>query len=231
MRSRTQAHYEAVIFDLDRTLIEHDQDPTEVFHAACSAAGIEPFCGAETLELAAEVVRQRSAALDAETYERRIFETAAAATGTEIPAGKLVRAYDDALDNGAVSLRPGADAALTAATNRSTAIVTNGPADTHTTKLEAAGLTGRVDTVVYGTDTSRVKPAREPFELALERLEVDPDEVLKVGDSLSKDVKGANALGIDTAWIPFDDRDRTAGDSEPTYTIPSLSDLPGLLDG
>lgn len=225
----SQRQYEAVIFDLDRTLVEHVQDDAAVFNAACSAIDIEPFCRPETLELAADVVREESEELDATSYERRLFATAAAATGTEVPTRDLVQAYNDALDNRAVSLRPGAEAALESTADLATAVVTNGPEDTHTKKLQAVELTDRFDTVIYGTDVPQVKPATDPFELALNQLNVEPSMVLKVGDSLVKDVKGANKLGIDTAWIPFDETRRGVNDPEPTYTLSSLGDLPEVL--
>ncbi|WP_277505959.1 HAD family hydrolase [Haladaptatus sp. DYSN1] len=75
--------------------------------------------------------------------------------------------------------------------------------------------------VIFGTDVPQVKPANDPFELALDRLRVEPKRVLKVGDSLSKDVKGANKLGLDSAWVPFDDIRRGVNDPEPTYTLSS----------
>lgn len=221
--------YDAVMFDLDRTLVEHDQDREALLDAACSATGIDPFCQPETLELAAEVVREGSAKLDATSYERRVFATAAAATGADVPTSALVEAYNDALNNDAVSLRPGAEKAIESTADVPTAVVTNGPAATHTTKLQAVGLTGRFDTVVYGTDVPQVKPASDPFELAVERLGVEPASVLKVGDSLSKDVEGAAKLGIDTAWVPFGDSRRAETDPEPTYTLSSLAELPAIL--
>lgn len=229
MSPSTSHQYDAVIFDLDRTLVEHDQESEDLFEAACSAAGVEPFCQPETLERAAEVVREGSAELDAATFERRVFATAAAATGTDAPASKLVEAYNVALDNRAVSRRPGTDTALESTVDLNTAIVTNGPENTHATKLRAAGLEDHFDTVIYGTDVPQVKPASDPFKLALERLEVDSSAVLKVGDSLSKDVKGAAELGLDTAWIPFDDGHRSMNDPEPTYTLSSLAEIPEIL--
>lgn len=224
-----RSEYEAVLFDLDRTLVEHDQDSAAVFRAACSATGIEPFCRPETLELAATVVREGSAELDATSYERRVVATAAAATGVDVPVAELVRSYNEALDNRAVSLRDGAETALEATEDRLAAIVTNGPAESHAKKVETVGLGERVDLIVYGSDVPRVKPASDPFERALDALQFSPGEVLKVGDSLYKDVKGANELGIDSAWIPFGDDRRDANDPEPTYTLSSLAELPSVL--
>lgn len=221
--------YEAVIFDLDRTLVEHDQDAEALLETACATAGIDPFCRPETLELAAEVVREGAAELDAARYERRVFATAAAATGAEVPTGALVDAYNDTLDNSAVSHRPGVDTAIESTADLATALVTNGPAETHATKLEAADLTDCFDTVVFGNEVPAVKPATDAFQVVLDHLDVKPDETLKVGDSLSKDVEGAQKLGIDTAWVPFGDGRRGPNDPEPTYTLSSLAELPTVL--
>lgn len=60
-------------------------------------------------------------------------------------------------------------------------------------------------------------------------LDVESSMVLKVGDSLSKDIKGVNKPRIDTAWILFDDGRRSINDPEPTYTRSSLGGLPEIL--
>ncbi|WP_327053009.1 HAD family hydrolase [Halomicrococcus gelatinilyticus] len=221
--------YEALLFDLDRTLVEHDQPPGAAFEAACAAVGREPFCDPATLERAAEVVRSGSTAIDAGAFERRVFETAAAAAGVDVDATALARAFRDALDHEAVSLRPGAWTALDAAAAYDCALVTNGPARTHETRLDAVGLGDWFETTVFGSDVPRVKPAREPFERALADLGVTPDRTLKIGDSLRTDVAGANDLGIDTVWVPYGDRRRTASDPEPTHILQSLAELPTVL--
>lgn len=230
-RTGPNRSYRALVFDLDRTLVEHDQDPTALFRTACEAVGVDPFCDPETLERAGDVVAGRSEALDTETFERRVFETAAAACGVDLDAAALASAYDDALDYGAVSLRPGAEEALAAASGYDTALVTNGPERTHATKLAAVGLESYFDAVVYGSDVPRAKPAGEPFDQALDRLGVDADRTLKVGDSLRTDVAGAVNRGIDSAWVPYGTPTRCPGDPEPTYVLSTLAELPSLLDG
>ena len=222
----SRSRYDTVIFDLDRTLVEHDQSGADLFSEACTATGIEPFCEPELLELAEDLIQDES--LTARRYEQRVFETAAAASGNDVDTSELVRAYNEVLDNHAVSLRPGAETALEAIADHSAAIVTNGPADTHVDKISATGLAEHVDTIVYGSDVSQVKPAREPFELALDRLGSNTSDVLKVGDSLHKDIKGGIELGIDTAWVPYESHWRPTG-IEPTYTLSSLAELPNII--
>ena len=41
----------------------------------------------------------------------------------------------------------------------------------------------------------------EFFEYALNATGLKPEQVVHIGDSLSSDVKGASALGIDTIWL------------------------------
>lgn len=55
---------------------------------------------------------------------------------------------------------------------------------------------------VYTSEDARsYKPRKELFELALTKACVSPKEVVHIGDSISSDVKGAAALGINTIWM------------------------------
>ncbi|HEY8719333.1 HAD family hydrolase [Pengzhenrongella sp.] len=80
-----------------------------------------------------------------------------------------------------------------------------------------------VDGVVTSEDARAYKPRAEPFELALAHLGLAAREVLHVGDSASSDIAGAQALGIDTAYIDRFGRPRP--EVAPTYVVTSLTDL------
>lgn len=54
---------------------------------------------------------------------------------------------------------------------------------------------------VTSEDARSYKPRPEIFLRALELMDVKPEEVLHVGDSLSSDVAGAKRLGIKTCWL------------------------------
>lgn len=45
------------------------------------------------------------------------------------------------------------------------------------------------------------KPARVIYEEALRMLQLDPDEVIAIGDSLEHDIRGAESMGIDSVFI------------------------------
>lgn len=65
--------------------------------------------------------------------------------------------------------------------------------------------------VFTSEDARSYKPRRELFEMALEKTGLNPDEVVHVGDSLSSDVAGANAVGIDAIWVNRADKDIPKG--------------------
>lgn len=223
--------YDAVLFDLDGTLISHDWTTATAFETACAACGLDPFCRPETLERAKRAVAAETTDLGAATFDRRVFETAGAVAGIDVDGAALASAYEAAIDPTAVSRRPGVCEALSATDPPATALLTNGPERTHASKLESVGLACHFDATVFGDAVDRVKPAADPFERALTILECDPERALKVGDSLAKDVRGASALGIDTVWIADEGASVPPDGPAPTYVLQSLDGLPAVIDG
>jgi len=55
--------------------------------------------------------------------------------------------------------------------------------------------------VFTSEDAKSYKPRKELFELALKSAGLSADEVVHIGDSLSSDIRGAAAVGIDAIWI------------------------------
>ncbi|MDE6846945.1 MAG: HAD family hydrolase [Lachnospiraceae bacterium] len=63
-------------------------------------------------------------------------------------------------------------------------------------KIEALGLAQDICCLVTSEEAGREKPSREVFDLCLKKLELPPEEVCCIGDSLVKDVEGAKAIGM-----------------------------------
>lgn len=78
---------------------------------------------------------------------------------------------------------------------------------------------------VTSEDTRSYKPRPELFEAGLRMLGLGRRDVLHVGDSLSSDIAGANALGIDAAWVNAQQRAAPEG----AKIIRQCSDLRELL--
>lgn len=55
--------------------------------------------------------------------------------------------------------------------------------------------------VITSENARSYKPRKEIFEYALRKARLSPDEVVHVGDSITTDVKGAAAIGINTVWL------------------------------
>lgn len=71
-------------------------------------------------------------------------------------------------------------------------------------RLAELGLDSWFTTVVTPADAGAAKPDPAIFALALERLGVEPDRTLHVGDGVS-DERGAHAAGVHFEWAPLDE--------------------------
>jgi len=83
------------------------------------------------------------------------------------------------------------------------------------------------DEVVTFDDTGERKPSRKPFELVLQRLGVTPDQAIMVGDWAERDLKGAKAVGMKTAFAQYGDSFGGQDTSDADYI---LKDIKQLLD-
>ncbi|WP_139136005.1 HAD family hydrolase [Haladaptatus sp. W1] len=193
------------------TLCVSEQDEGAVLTDAFDRASVEQYC------TVADIIEAVDDIPTAET-SHEFYELCFAA------------AYEECVDHSAVSFRPGAEDALAAASETNVGLVTNGDEATQTVKLDALGIADAFDTLVFVDPRNGVppKPDAAPFEKALTDLGVAPDDALHVGDSLRADVAGANALGIDSVWVPHENR-RIESAHEPTHTLTSLAEFPELL--
>ena len=108
-------------------------------------------------------------------------------------------------------------------------LLTNGSPDLQNTKLTITPeLVPYFDEIVISGDFGRGKPDPTIFEHALERMGLNKDEAIMVGDNLMTDVLGASRAGIKTVWINRHDKERN--EVVPTYEITHLEQLFPILD-
>lgn len=218
--------FDAVLFDLDGTLIRRTQDIDAAYEEAFETIGRRSFADPSALWRALDgppdpddEVGYLGAGFArlAATHDRRDIDPVA-----------LAEAFVAVIDNTQVAYEPGASTALTAAQSTGgTGVITNGPERRQRDKVAAVALGERVETVVYAGDLPRRKPHVGPFEQALADLEVTADRALYVGDSLAYDVAGAHNAGLQAAWL---DDGEGPGEYTPEFVIESLADLPPLLE-
>lgn len=78
--------------------------------------------------------------------------------------------------------------------------------------------------VVTFDDTGERKPSPKPFKKALELLGVKPEEALMVGDWPERDIAGAKAVGMKTAFAKYGDSfGTTTHDAD--YELKDVSEL------
>jgi len=72
-------------------------------------------------------------------------------------------------------------------------------------RLASLGMVNYFDAVVTFDDTGKRKPAPEPFQKALEMLDVEPREAVMVGDWAERDIVGAREIGMYTVFARYGD--------------------------
>ena len=101
------------------------------------------------------------------------------------------------------------------------AVLTNGDHDHQALKLAQTGLGGDVDHLVASSRLSASKPHAAAFLEACALVGAAPGAALMVGNSLEHDVRGALAAGLDAVWL---DRDG-AGNSSDVRRVNGLDEL------
>jgi putative hydrolase of the HAD superfamily len=231
-----------VLFDLDGTLMDHDAARASALQAHLS--GWLPGLDAD------ELVRlgnewQRLEILHYDEYargectlaeqRRRRVQGMRAAVGRE-PAQELTpdawfgsylrhyraawRVFDDAL--------PALAALAAAEPSVALGVVTNGEGEPQRAKLTAIGLDERFGVVVASGEVGVAKPEPEIFALACERLGVEQEQTVHVGDRLDLDAEAAAAAGLRGIWL---DRLGTAPSPAHVTRISTLHELPAVLHG
>ena len=110
------------------------------------------------------------------------------------------------------------------------AALSNGNAD-----LAAIGIAGHFRFQLGAREHGAAKPDAGIFHAACARLELEPGQVLHVGDDVEMDVVGAHRAGLRSCWI---NRADAAGDTQrwprrdvqPDLAFPTLDALADWLD-
>ena len=216
---------QAILFDLDETLIDAGGCHREASRRAFGAFGMDwdealrrtgPFFGRRMREILA--ARRDALGVDERTAPLQELSSL------------REKHYVDFFPAG-VCLLPGAREALASVSDHGAvaAIVSSSARATIALTVEHYGLSGLVSFVVGGDDVERGKPDPQCYEVAFSRLRslrsaVKPD-CLVVEDS-SVGVTAARSAGLPVCLIP---RYTLAESVMAEYTLGSLEKLPGLL--
>ncbi|MFW5902529.1 MAG: HAD-IA family hydrolase [archaeon] len=78
--------------------------------------------------------------------------------------------------------------------------------------------------------TNERKPSLKPFKAFLEETEFNPKEVLFVGDSLERDVKGASRAGLKTALAKYGQIKQKKIKEKPDYVLNEFKEILEILE-
>ncbi|XP_029962256.1 N-acylneuraminate-9-phosphatase [Salarias fasciatus] len=110
-------------------------------------------------------------------------------------------------------------------------LLTNGVAKTQREKVEASACEEFFDAIVVGGEHAEQKPFLSIFTLCFDMLQVEARDCVMVGDSLDTDIQGGFNAGVRaTVWINSAGGAAVDGSVKPDYMIPTVLDLPDILD-
>lgn len=103
-------------------------------------------------------------------------------------------------------------------------IVTNGLYDVQSARLAASPVSEYVRELFVSEKIGFEKPSTRFFDFVFKSVgDLDKDSYIVIGDSLSSDIDGACASGIDSVY--FDRASRGTQGRDPTYVIKKLTEL------
>jgi HAD superfamily hydrolase (TIGR01549 family) len=213
---------DALLFDIDGTICEYDRGIADLLEIAFEEAGVETFFSPADYKTRFATFTDESASMT--DLRERCFADIAREYDVDPAIGREVaRAYATARDHSNVHFVDGAAEVLEQAReDYRLAAVTNGAPEMQSTKLDALGIEC-FETVVHAGYEAPAKPDPEPFEQALQKIDVSPDRAVYIGDSLDADVGGARNAGLSVAWLS--DGETVNPTPEPTYIFDSPVEL------
>ncbi|MBB3110362.1 putative hydrolase of the HAD superfamily [Paenibacillus phyllosphaerae] len=108
-------------------------------------------------------------------------------------------------------------------------LLTNGSPDLQQEKLDGVpDLAPYFDHIIISGTFGQGKPAAPIFKHALERLGIEPEDGIMVGDKLTTDILGSNTIGMTSVWINRHGATRT-DEIIPSHEIKHLEELLPLL--
>jgi len=109
------------------------------------------------------------------------------------------------------------------------AVISDAPRQEAWLRLCYLQLHHMFDIVLTHEDTGEYKPSPAPFELVLEKMDIEPHEAMMIGDWPERDIVGASELGIRTVFARYGDTFGTET-SGADYEIDDIFRLVDIVD-
>jgi putative hydrolase of the HAD superfamily len=214
----------AIVFDLDNTLVDFMAMKKQAIDAAIDAmvdAGLE-LERAEIKERIDTIYKERGIEYQ-QVFDDLIFGIFQKIDHRVLAAGII--SYRRARE-AALKPYPHVTATLMELSRRGIklALLSDAPSREAWLRLCYINFHHIFSNVVTFDDTGERKPSPKPFNKALELLGVKPEEALMVGDWPERDIKGAKAVGMKTAFARYGDTFGTI-EHDADYELKDISEL------
>ncbi|QMV40043.1 HAD family hydrolase [Cohnella cholangitidis] len=110
-----------------------------------------------------------------------------------------------------------------------TGLITNGKTEIQYGKIDRLGIRNDFDLVIVSEEAGVKKPDPTIFQMALEKLQLKPDECIYIGDHPTNDIEGAAKIGMETIWVRVNHPWKEDIVAKPLHTIDKISELLELL--
>jgi putative hydrolase of the HAD superfamily len=238
--------FEAIIFDLDSTLVNTNSYPIRASEWLLSQCVPNPeeALNEYVIELVQNYREEQKQIISGAPYKSQ-YDLVKDATRTTAELLELPIS-EDLLERGTQYFRqlhlemsdlmPGAKELLSSLKANGTrmAVLTNSFEGHVDIILENLGVADYFEVTVDGSDVEAYKPMKLAFEYSLERLGASAENSLMIGDEFYSDIVGASSVGLTTVWVNWRERnlDEMLSKYEgitPTVVVDSLEELVSLL--
>ena len=234
---------QAILFDMDDTIITWETPPEEVWDTLCrryatEADSLEPAKLFKSIDWARDWYwgdsgRHRAGRIDLLEARREVVRIAFARLNINAPqlADKIADAYSADREKNAC-LVPGAITTLKNLRKRDIrlALVTNGGSEMQRAKIQKFKLAPFFDNILIEGEFGCGKPDERVFLHTLDKLNVPAADAWMVGDDLERDISPCLALGIYSLWVDGKGKGLpSSGRTRPDGIIRNISEIPGLI--
>ena len=218
LRDRPEPVYEAVIFDLDGTVVDSvELIITSFQHAAREILGLE-FTPEETIKGVGKPLREQMVAISPEHADDLVRSYR---EFNHREHDRMLKLYDGVRPLLVRLREAGVKLGLVTSKSRSTTQMA----------FDLTGIEPLFDSTICAEDTPRNKPLPDPILLCVERLGVPAQRAVYVGDS-PFDMQAAHAAGVDSVavtWGVFSEEVLAAEKpGKLVHTISELADVLGI---
>ncbi len=223
--------YSIILFDADGTLFDFAQCEREAFREALALSGA--IATEDMINDYKEINDSLWKALERKEIEREVlvykrFEIFADKYNISLDSRKMANDYVECLGKKTYLLDGAEELLQTLYGKVKLYIVTNGIYRVQSSRFAISGLSKYFEEIFISEEIGVNKPDVRFFERATERIaDFEKDKAIIIGDSLSSDIAGGIAFGIDTCW--FSPEGVKNASVAPTYTVRDLADIPSII--